>query len=214
MRRRRNTPYVIGFFVVWLCFGVAGFVFGYYYSPERDSEKPLHIVEENTDDETRQQGIDINNFENNNELEEKPVSSYDLVVGEDTKVVFRTLYEKCQETNDEVKKPLNEMLGLKEKDFKEYTAQNLKEWQMVRFSGDEIVLFQRKNQVCPNHFLVSQEDGYIAIYKYDEEGKKNLVEKTQIPISVLPKLDQDKLNRGILLPTREEVNQLLEDYSG
>ncbi|MBM7613874.1 BofC C-terminal domain-containing protein [Alkaliphilus hydrothermalis] len=218
MRRRRKAPFVI--FALWLCIGMVGFLLGYYFAPEKGEKQPLHIGEgqnsvgDKAEKDNPPTANTVEEGEEEEEPENRPVSSYEVVVGEDTKVVFRTMYDRCKTINDDVMVPLENMVGLKEGEFKDYAADQFKEWQVVRFSGEEVVLYQMKDQYCPNHFLVMEDNGYIAIYQYNENGDKILVEKTQIPTSSLPKMDQDKLKYGIPLPTREKVDQLLEDYVG
>ncbi len=216
MRRRRGGPYIAAFFAIWIVFGLVGFAFGYYIGPIRLGNDPQSIEEPNNNKEPLANSNEQENPEGTDApevLEGQTVTSHEISVGEDTKVVYRTHFTQCQTIEDEVAAPDEDMLGLKEQEFKAHVAVALEDWQVVRFSGDEVILFQTKNQICPNHFLVSHQDGYIAIYQFNEDGVKYLVEKTAIPISILPKVDQDKLSRGILLKTQEEVNQLLEDYS-
>lgn len=213
MRRRRKTPFVI--FALWLCIGMVGFLFGYYLAPTKGEKGPLHIVEEPNQSTNRNRNKDlIDDTTGKNKEEDQTVSSHDIVVGEDTNVVFRTMYDKCKTINDDVHPPSIDMIGLKEGEFKEFAANHLQDWQIVRFSGDEVVLYQMKDQYCPNHYFVMEDEGFIAIYQYDKDGNRKLVEKTQIPTTNLPKVDQDKLKNGIPLDTREKVDQLLEDYSG
>lgn len=202
------------FFAIWLIFGLVGFIFGYYIGPLRVGENP-QVTE--LDDNNRQQEenskLGLTELPENPEDLDEPVASHKISIGEDTKIIYRTHFTQCQTIRDDVTAPDEKMIGLKEQDFKALVALDLSDWQVVRFSGDEVILFQAKDQICPNHYLVSHQDGYIAIYQFDEAGVRHLVEKTSIPIAVLPKVDQDKLSRGILLKTQEEVNQLLEDYS-
>lgn len=218
MRRRRKGLFIVATLSIWIVFGLVGFLFGYYVGPLRIGIEPKPSIEDpqeidNTENPLPDEKEDPLAIDSNEEPLNQPTSSSQIAVGEATKVVFRTHFTQCQTIRDEVLEPLDEMLGLNEKDFKELTASKLAGWQVVRFSGDEVILFQTKNQICPNHFLVSHQDGYIAIYQFDEAGVRYLVEKTEIPISILPKNDQDQLSRGILKRTREEVDQLLEDYS-
>lgn len=215
VRRRRNTKYFVGLFVVWLCIGAAGFLVGYYVSSDRDSKPPIHIGEEVPFDVDVELGTD--NFaekeqESNND--DQHVASQRVVISEDTRIIFRTRYEKCQSIIDEVMEPLSDMLGLNRTEFNDFIVTNFEGWNQVGFSHEEVIVFQSKDQFCPKHFWVSQEDGYITVYQFDERGNKNIVEKTRIPISTLPKIDQDRLINGIPLPSREAVDNLLEDYSG
>ena len=218
MRKRRKGLFIAGTLSIWIVFGLVGFLFGYYVGPLRIGSEPQPSIEEPGNTERNEDPLpnileDPAALDPNEDTPNQPTGSFQLAVGDDTKVVFRTHFTQCQTIRDEVLEPLEEMLGLNEKEFKEFSTTKLAGWQVVRFSVDEVILFQTKNQICPNHFVVSHQDGFIAIYQYDEAGVRFLVEKTEIPISILPKNDQDQLSRGILKKTRAEVDQLLEDYS-
>ncbi|KAB3527684.1 BofC C-terminal domain-containing protein [Alkaliphilus serpentinus] len=213
MRRRKKTPYVITFFIALLVFGFIGFATGYYVYQNRLADPPDISLEDPNNNPLYKDPPDVNNPDHDPE-NETPVTRNELSIGSTTRVVFRTLYTSCQSIRDNVMEPLNEMIGLRESSFKDYVKDNLSEWQVVRFSTDEVVLFRRLDQICPDHFFVTELEGYIAVFRFSEDGEKILIEKTSIPISVLPAIDQDKLKRGIILKDRDEVNRLLEDYSG
>lgn len=76
-----------------------------------------------------------------------------------------------------------------------------------------MVLYSEVKHVQPNHYYVTEENGYIIVYGYDETSGKTLAGKTKIPITILPQVDQDLIKQGILLKDKHEVMQLLEDYS-
>ncbi|SCZ07408.1 BofC C-terminal domain-containing protein [Alkaliphilus peptidifermentans] len=214
MRSRRRTPYFLTFIIAWICFGIVGFLAGYYLHPLFNSDTPEIAIDEN-EKLPYNDYLHLDEYKENTESEpsDTPVTSYEDSIGTDTKVVFRTLFTSCQSIRDDVIEPLEEIIGLKEGGFRSFAEANFTDWQIVRFSKDEVILFRRKEQICPNHFFVSEQDGFIAIFRFNEAGERILIEKTSLPISVLPAIDQEKLKRGILLNTRDEVNSLLEDYS-
>ncbi len=76
-----------------------------------------------------------------------------------------------------------------------------------------MLLYKEINHVRPNHYYVTQENGHIVVYKYDEISGITVVDKTNILITTLPQIDQDLIKEGILLKNKQEVSQLLEDYS-
>lgn len=202
--------------MIALGIGLISFAIGYYvYSSKLDRER---ILEERRSHQA--EDIEKSNNEENvlntdgKEIDtDQEVTQYGYTIEEDTKIIFRTLYTQCQTVEEEVQNPVEEFIGLTEIGLEKYIEANHLKWDIIRFTKGEVILLEKKEQMCPNHFLVSVKDGYIAVYQYNEEGEKVLVEKTSIPISILPSVDQQKLNRGILLNTRKEVNQLLEDYS-
>ena len=56
------------------------------------------------------------------------------------------------------------------------------------------------------------EDGYISVFKYNKEGKKELVEKTSIQIKSLPKSVQEELKDAIVLDNEDDAYSRLEDF--
>ena len=60
--------------------------------------------------------------------------------------------------------------------------------------------------------LKENEDGYISVFKYNKEGKKELVEKTSIQIKSLPKSVQEELKDAIVLDNEDDAYSRLEDF--
>jgi hypothetical protein len=62
-------------------------------------------------------------------------------------------------------------------------------------------------------FIVAVQDDFITIFyaPNDKEGIR-VKEVTNIPVSPLPREEQERLTRGILVSSEEELWRLLEDY--
>ncbi len=212
MRRRRRAPYTIILFTLgFIAVGIMGFYIGYRVYPTRNEENKSIVIDES------EQRSEINDPEANIDPDPSdditPVNIVENSISLDTKIIFRSHFTKCQTIKDEPMTATEDMIGLKEDAFETYAAELYPDWQMVRFSKEEVILFQRKDQICPDHFFVSELEGYIVVFKYTETGERYVVEKTDIPVAHLPEIDQEKIKRGILIRNRSEVNQLLEDYS-
>lgn len=63
-----------------------------------------------------------------------------------------------------------------------------------------------------NKYTLESEDGYISVFKYDKDGKRQLIEKTSIQIQSLPKSAQDELKDTIILENEEDAYSRLEDF--
>ena len=59
-------------------------------------------------------------------------------------------------------------------------------------------------------FTVREVDGRIGIY--DQNG--SLVRTLNVPVATLPRADREQLAMGITLTSQQELNALIEDYSG
>ncbi len=212
MRRRRVFPLIISFLVLALVFGSIGFVAAYYkYSGQIARERSERQKEQELLQALiKEQENCSHNIDRSNEV---TVTNYNDIINNKTELIYKTLHTQCEDIIEEVQKPEPELIGLNKDGFKEYLTKNQLNWEIESFSKEKVVLSRQVNKVCPNHYLVTVNKGYITIYKYNEDGSKELVEQTDIPINILPVMDQEKLQKGILVDTKKEVNQLLEDYS-
>lgn len=212
MRRKKVFPLIISFLILALVFGSIGFVVAYYkYSGQIAKEK----LERQKDQELLQALIKAqeDSLYNINKNNETTVTNYNDIINNETQLIYKTLYTQCEDIIEEKQKPTSELIGLNKDGFKEYLTKNQLDWEIESFSKEKVVLLKQVNKTCPNHYLVSVNKGYIAIYRYDEDSNKELIEQTDISINILPTIDQEKLQKGILVDTRKEVNELLEDYS-
>jgi len=62
-------------------------------------------------------------------------------------------------------------------------------------------------------YAIETEKGLIALYKYDKNGKKSLVEKTKITLDSLPKTVQEEIEKGVIMDTEDEAYARLEDFA-
>lgn len=211
-RKRRVFPLTISFFILALVFGSIGFATAYYrYSGQIAKEK----IERQQEQELLQALIKAQedsscNINKNNEI---IAANYNDTINNETQLIYKTLYAQCEDTIEEIQNATSELIGLNEDGFKEYLTENQLDWEIESFSKERIVLSKQVDTICPNYYLVSVNNGCIAIYRYDENNNRRLIEQTDIPINILPIIDQEKLQKGVLLETMDEVNRLLEDYS-
>lgn len=213
MRKRRVLPLIISFLILALVFGSIGFAAAYYkYSGQMAKEK----FERQEEQELLQalikaQEDSLHSIDKNDEI---AVTNCNDTINCETQLIYKTLYTQCEDIiTEEVQSPTLELVGLNKDGFEEYLIRNQLDWEIESFTKEKVVLLKQINKICPNHYLVSVNKGYITIYKYDEDGNKELIKQTDIPINILPIMDQEKLQKGILVNTEKEVNQLLEDYS-
>ena len=215
-RRRKRFPFMTLFFITTFSFILIGFFIGYYkFAPSREEKIPF-AKENNSQEKINDEKKYSEDFASLDENNEALVTYLENSINQNTKVIYKTFYSECDDSLEEVLAPESTMIGLKEDSLKEYLQSNDSLFSVESFSVDEIVLYQNKNTVCPqhyNHYCITQKDGYIAIYHFKNNGEKVLIETTSIPISILPHVDQEKLRKGIFKKTMEEAYQLLEDYS-
>ena len=78
----------------------------------------------------------------------------------------------------------------------------------------EIILgnAQKKEPSKANKYSIEEKDGFIYVYKYDKEGTKSQVEKTDISVDSLPKSVQEELTSGILVDNEDDASSKLENF--
>lgn len=211
MRRKRFSPIVI-MLISAIAFSSIGFMTAYYkYSKEIAQEK----IERKKEQQLLQALINAQQSDlyNASKSNEKTVTSYNDIIDNKTQLIYKTLYTQCEHIIEENQQLTPELIGLNNEGLQKYLKANQLDLEIESFSKESVVLIRKIDKICPNHYLISVDKGYIAIYKYDKHSNKEILEKTDIPINILPVVDQERLQEGILLETMEEVNQLLEDYS-
>ena len=125
-----------------------------------------------------------------------------------TLLTFKTFYKKCGHTID-VKEEITENLVNK---TETQLRESFKDWQMKNFSAKQVELYKEKDEICNEHYIIKEKNGYVAIYLLDQNQKETLQEVTQIAVVYLPQTDQMQLKEGIKVVGKQEVNATLEDY--
>ena len=84
-----------------------------------------------------------------------------------------------------------------------------------------VTVNSNQNVISPNDKVIDKEkeeyilrsiDGYIGIYKVNDEEKEELIKITNIVTNYLPILDKNELENGIKIYGKENLNLRLEDY--
>ncbi|SHI51040.1 BofC C-terminal domain-containing protein [Geosporobacter subterraneus DSM 17957] len=219
-RRRRRRKYVLACVVLLL----AGFIYGYVSNetrilnkPGKEGVDPKNLsVEVPSPQNENPQIQEPNNLprevETPYEIEE-PVVNQDNIITNNTRFLLKTYFEQTRDTiTREIKIP-GDMIGKSLEEFSIFLQNAYGEWDVRELNKDLVELYRIKDGISPNHYIVKQSNGYIAIFHIDEEGNPILLEQTNIPVSALTEIDREKLRRGIVVKGMDGVNQILEDYS-
>ena len=189
MRRRKRFPLVVSLLILALVFGSAGFIVAYYkYSGQIAKERSERQKEQELLQALiKAQEDSTHNIVENNEI---MVTNYNDITGSNTELIYRTLYTQCEDIIEK-QEPTPELIGLNKKWSWKVLNKNQSDWEIENFSKEKVILLKQVNRVCPNHYLVTVNKGYIVIYKYNEDGSKKLIEQTDISINILPTVDQE-----------------------
>lgn len=191
----------IWFIVIAIMAVVIGFIIQIYiFRPKKEDN--ILIAENN---------VNTSILENINypKVEEITTNAREEKISINTAITQIIYYNKCnhqiQNTIKDVKKYINMN--------KEQLQNEFPKWEIKEFNPERVVLYKEEEDFCNEHFLVKNEDGFVTIYTIDNnEQILELLNKTEIAVEYLTKVDQDNLNNGIIIYTKQNLNKLIEDF--
>ena len=170
------------------------------------------ILEENSQQEIYQQRAEVQEEEENRELVENELamtsSTGEDKISPNAVIYFKTYYASCKHTTTETVDVPEELVNKTREDV----AEKYKDWDIGEFTNQEITLYCEQQGICPEHYMIREKDGYIAIYQIGEDGTETLKEMTGIVTNYLPETDILRLEEGIKVVGKEELNATIEDY--
>lgn len=176
------------------------FALCFYIGFNIDREEENNIVQNNT-------VITIEKNEiNKNEVIETSIS--DEKTTPNTILILKKCYLDCGHTITNKSTISEEMVNLNEEEIKE----KYPSWKLEEFSQEKIVFYKELQSFCGEHYLLTEESGYINIYTIDEGENKSLKEKTSVSVEYLPETDRISLRNGLMIYGTEELNKILEDF--
>lgn len=123
-------------------------------------------------------------------------------------LILKKHYQECGHTIKEYVEIPKEFVNLNKEDLqKEYA-----EWEIEKFSALEIVFIRDEEGVCKEHYLLKETNGIIGVYKIENDKDEILIEETGISTEYLTENDKMKIEEGIKVYGKEELNSVLEDY--
>ena len=123
-------------------------------------------------------------------------------------ITLKVYYETCEHLIETRKNIEEAQVNLTEEEVK----QKFPDWEIQRFAPNEIVLYKEVNEFCNEHFLLKEEDEYIAIYKLDKNNNAKFLQTTEISTDYLAEEDLSQIRNGIKVYTQKELNKTLEDF--
>lgn len=191
MKRNRFMA-IFGFCIM---FFIMSFYLGYQLMDLSIEDK--HIVEEQS--HTGDEDIEIVREENR--------------ISPNTFIEERTHYKDCGHLISNTELSQNEVVNLTRDEYEEYLNTTYPNLRLISFSNIKIVVFGERNHLCQEHFVIGEQNGYIAIFNISENGERILYKSfTDYPLSLLIDIDQDKLREGIIVNSEEELSEILENF--
>lgn len=146
--------------------------------------------------------------ETQNEIELIATSHMEVKTSPNTMFTFETYYQECKHTTIQKNEIPKECVNQTENELQE----KYRDWKIKEFNKEEVTFYQEKEGVCKEHYVIKENNGYVAIYTIDSLGKETLKETTEIVTSYLPETDRLRLQEGIKVYGNENLNATIEDY--
>lgn len=86
------------------------------------------------------------------------------------------------------------------------------DWNVEKFSSNEVVLSQELDETCDEHFVLKLEDNNVEVYKTLSNGDEKLYKSTNISRDYLTSVDIEKLEKGIYIYGVGNLNSAIEDF--
>lgn len=185
---------------------VLGFLVGAYlykinYS-QKDNEK-LEIAQKVEDECT-----DFVELESNGMLKTIKTNGQEEKVSPNCLLTLKIYYKKCEHLIEKSQNIEQNLVNLTE----EQLRKQLPEWEIQKFTPEQIVLYKELEDFCNEHYKLKIENGYIRIYELDEQNNEKLLKSTDISSEYLTKDDLEELKNGVEIYTKKELNKTIEDF--
>lgn len=168
-----------------------GFMINSYLNFSKKKDENIAILAENT-----ASGESVN------------TTYVEQVVSPNAEVVITEKFKKCGHTVSKREEAPREIINLNEERVKEF----YKDWNLDKFSCDEIQISRECNQICGEHYILRESDGYISVSVKNDIGEYIFKALTDIPVQYLPETDLHNLEKGIEIVGRDNLNKFLEDF--
>lgn len=184
---------------------VLGFLVGVYLykiNYLKNNEK-IEIAQKVEDECT-----DFAELEANGIFETKITNGQEEKVSPNCTLTLKMYYKTCEHIIEKSKNIEQNLVNLTEEQLKN----QLQEWEIQKFTPEQIVLYKEVDDFCNEHYKLKIENGYVRIYELDKQNNEKLLKSTDISSEYLTSQDLEKLKDGVEVYTRKELNKTIEDF--
>jgi len=178
---------------------IAGVIIGVWLSSKNKTS--------NLEPETKSQ-LAKTNQNIKNEIQTVETINKEIKTSPNCLFVFQTYYKECNHTINKKQEIPKECVNQTEEELQE----KYKDFAIKEFTSNQVTFYEEKEGICNEHYIIKDNNGYVAIYTIDSFGKETLKETTEIVTSYLPETDKIRLKEGIKVTGQEELNACIEDY--
>jgi hypothetical protein len=139
------------------------------------------------------------------EGEEMSVSQSSVTLSPYAKVVYRYTYAPCGHMLKQEEPIPREWAGLTEEGLRETAGRAA-----AYFSADQVIVDERLNLYCPEHFVLKEENGQLQIYQNADGKGVQIIHTLNTPVDALPENVRASLRQGIAFDSLEELESYIE----
>lgn len=187
---------------------IGGLALGIYFSEQNlvpttpDSETLTKQIQDIVISQVQAEQNEKYNIEEVNAEEKIKISPY-------AKLVVEKYFKKCKHTTVDIIDVPKELVNLTEEELK----QKYNKWEIKSFDNKEISIYREIDANCSSHYVIKNDDGYLAIYSQLTDDIMELKEKTEIEVASLRDEDKKALEAGIKIYGNTELSSFIEDFN-
>ena len=129
-------------------------------------------------------------------------------IHETTKMVYQYFYTRDKVTKEQVELAPVFLQGLN----MEQLQSVYQGWQIILFSPDKVILQCKIEGLSSETYILGEKDGFLAVFYEDGQKGIHLKEKTDVPLSALPKEEAEQIREGRRITGEENLAKILGDY--
>ncbi len=95
---------------------------------------------------------------------------------------------------------------------KEELAKKYSGWNIEEFTSNKVTLYKESEGFCPEHYVIRENNGVLAVYTIDKDGLETLKQETEIQTMYLPPEDIEKFKQGMQVVGSSQLLDVLEDF--
>ncbi|MBM7582315.1 hypothetical protein JOD02_001172 [Caldicoprobacter guelmensis] len=181
---------------------ILGMIMGYTYTLLTEMFQDEERIEKEKAQDNNE-GVLFNSFEPLAVAEPLQTTS------ETTTFIFERVYNLCGHNLVSYRSATPQEVGLSRKQVKDMYSS----WDIKEFSASIVWLCERVDGYCPNHYVIKDNDGRIAICRPLEDGRGfYLIRQTSIDTAFLDADLQERVKEGWVVDSLEQVEQLVESW--
>lgn len=128
---------------------------------------------------------------------------------QETTFIFERMYKLCGHNSITYRSATAQEAGLSQKLVEDMHSS----WDIKEFSPSIVWLYKEVDAYCPNHYIIGENDGRIAVYRPIEDGAGTyLIYQTDIDMAYLSDDTQERIREGWVVDSLEQLELLMESW--